>query len=57
MWRWFHFNFKLKAVENAAKAEANEANKAEANEAIFADEAFDAKANEIDELTSGRNEA
>ena len=57
MWRWFHFNFKLKAVDDAAKAKANEANEAKANEASFADEAFDAKADEVDEPTSGQNKA
>jgi hypothetical protein len=54
MWRWFHFNFKLKAVDDAAKAEANEANEAKADEAVFADEAFDAEANEVNEPTSGQ---
>ncbi len=57
MWRWFHFNFELKAVDDAAKAETNEANKAEANEAIFADEAFNAEADEVDEPASGQNKA
>ncbi len=40
MLNWFHFNFELKAVDEAAKAEANEANEANAHEvdkAIVAD--------------------
>ncbi len=36
---------------------ANEANKAKANEAVFADEAFDAEDNEVDEPPSGQNKA
>jgi hypothetical protein len=44
MWRWFHFNFELKAVDEADSSyetiDATEANKA--------DEAFDAKANEVE---------
>ena len=48
MLRLFHFNFELKAVDDAAKAEANEANEAKADEAVFADEAFDAEADEVD---------
>ncbi len=54
MWRWFHFNFELKAVDDAAKAKANEANKAKADGAVFADEAFDTKADEVNEPTSGQ---
>ncbi len=53
MLRLFHFNFELKAVDDAAKAKANEANEVKADEAIFADEAFDAEADEVDEPMSG----
>ncbi len=35
-------------------AKANEANEAKADEAVFADEAFDAEANEVHEPMSGR---
>ncbi len=44
MWRWFHFNFKLKAVDKADSS--NET--VDATEADEADEAFDAKANEVE---------
>ncbi len=43
MWRWFHFNFELKAVDKADSS--NET--VDATEADEADEAFDAKANEV----------
>ncbi len=48
---------KADAIDEASKAEANEANEAKANEAIFADEAFNAKADEVDEPTSRQNKA
>ncbi len=43
MWRWFHFNFELKAVDEADLS--NES--IDATEANEADETFDAKANEV----------
>ncbi len=43
MWRWFHFNFELKAVDEADSS--NET--VDATEVNEADEAFDAKANEV----------
>ncbi len=44
MWRWFHFNFELKAVDEAELS--NET--VDATEANEADEAFDAEANEVE---------
>ena len=44
MWRWFHFNFKLKAVDEADLSDEI----ADATEADKADEAFDAEANEVE---------
>ncbi len=43
MWRWFHFNFELKAVDKADLSDET----IDATEADEADEAFDAKANEV----------
>ncbi len=44
MWRWFHFNFELKAVDKADSSDET----IDATEANNADEAFDAKANEVE---------
>ncbi len=44
MWRWFHFNFGLKAVDKADSSNKT----VDATEANEADEAFDAKANEVE---------
>ena len=44
MWRWFHFNFELKAVDEADSSDET----VDATEANEADEAFDAKANEVE---------
>ncbi len=43
MWRWFHFNFKLKVVDGADLSDET----VDATETNEADEAFDAKANEV----------
>jgi hypothetical protein len=42
--RWFHFNFKLKAVDKADSSDEA----VDATEANEADEAFDAEANEVE---------
>ncbi len=44
MWRWFHFNFELKAVDEADLPDET----VDATEADDADEAFDSKANEVE---------
>jgi hypothetical protein len=43
MWRWFHLNFELKAVYKADLSDET----IDATEANKADEAFDAKANDV----------
>jgi hypothetical protein len=44
MWRLFHFNFELKAIDEADSSDET----IDATEADKADEAFDAKANEVE---------
>ncbi len=44
MLRWFHFNFELKAVNEADSSDET----VDATEADKADEAFDAEANEVE---------